>query len=177
MGEMMNHKQDRIIKIIGFEERPSCGGVRVSGRIYGYYFNALVFERHAKNPTWELSDSRISKLWIQRLRDRRVVYNWDRGLDVPPAGNFSTAAAVWYLSENLAEMVFGADSGKGTSTNGDHFRGGKLGEWFHFLYVHWLHERRAYYANMPRWFRKYSYSRKRFRRWCWERRMKAPYRD
>jgi hypothetical protein len=172
----MSQKRNKIIKVTAMEQRPSCGGVWVAGWIYGYYFNALVFEDHAKDPAWELFGSRISKLWIQRPRDLRVMYNWDRGLDVPPAGNLSKAA-VGYLAENLADLVFGTDSGKRTSTNGDRIRGGKLGEWLHFLHDHWRQERRMYYANMPRWMRKWNYNRKLFRRRSWNLRMKATYRD
>jgi hypothetical protein len=172
----MNRKQSKIIKITTFEQRQSCGGVWVAGWIYGYYFNALVFNAHAKNPAWELFDSRISKLWIQRTRDRRVMYNWDRGLDVPPAGSQSKAA-VGYLAENLADVVFGTESSKATSTNVDRIRGGKLGEWFHFQIDHWRQERRMYYANMPRWLRKWNSNRKLFRRRCWNLCMNATYRD
>lgn len=75
----MNQKQNKIIKISYCEPRKSCGGTWVAGWIYGYYFNALVFEGHAKDPAWEIGRSRISKLWLQRPRDKRVMYNWDRG--------------------------------------------------------------------------------------------------
>lgn len=172
----MSCKRNKIIKIADFKKRQSCGGTWVTGWIYGYYFNALVFEEHAKNPDWEIGRSRISKLWIQRPRDRRVMYNWDRGLDVPPAGNLSKAA-VGYLAENLAEMVFGTDSSESDTRNGDRIPGGKLGEWLHFLHDHWRQERRTYYANMPRWMRKWNYNRRLFRRRCWNLRMKATYRD
>src|SRR5277367_19825 len=113
----MNCKANKIIKVTESEQR-SMGGVWVAGWIYGYYFNALVCDGHAKDPAWEIGRSRISKLWIQRHRDRRVMYNWDRGLDVPPAGNLSEAA-VGYLAENLADFIFGTESRRLISTNSD----------------------------------------------------------
>jgi hypothetical protein len=51
----------------------------------GHRFDALVFPEHAANPVWEIGDSRLSKLFIQRLADRQTVFNWDRGADVPAA--------------------------------------------------------------------------------------------
>ena len=33
--------------------------------------DALVFPEHAEHREWEIRDSRISKLWIQRLEDKR----------------------------------------------------------------------------------------------------------
>ena len=61
------------------------GGKWVSGTIHGHHFDALVFAEHAEREEWELADSRISKLWLRRESDKQTVYNWDRGLDVPPA--------------------------------------------------------------------------------------------
>src|SRR5688572_3583481 len=60
-------------------------GTWVWGRLNGYRFEALVFPEHAACADWEFGESRISKLWIQRLADRREVFNWDRGADVPAA--------------------------------------------------------------------------------------------
>src|ERR1700722_745007 len=157
-GEIMSQKRNKIIKVTKLEQRPS-GGVWVAGWIYGYSFDALVFEGHAQNPAWEYGDSRISKLWLQRPRDGRVMYNWDRGLDVPAVGNL-TKAAVGYLGEHLADVVFGTEAGKLPSTSRDRSHFGKLGEWFHFQFDHWRQERRMYYANMPRWLRKWNYNRK-----------------
>ena len=65
--------------------RRAAGGTWVCGTIHGHRFEALVFPEHAENPDYEIDDSRISKLWVQRRADRRQVYNWDRGADVPPA--------------------------------------------------------------------------------------------
>ncbi len=65
--------------------RASGSGTWVSGTIAGYRFDALVFPEHAEDPEWELGDSRISKLWIARLKNKETVFNWDRGLDMPGA--------------------------------------------------------------------------------------------
>ena len=166
--------EHKIIKITDLSAPPIRGGVWVTGWIYDYYFNALVFHAHAKNPAWELFDSRISKLWLQRPRDRRVMYNWDRGLDVPEAGNL-TRAAVGYLAENLADV----DRWDGFR-QGDHRRmatASGAGSWangFIFNLTMGGRRRRMYFANMPRWFPEMDYyNRKLFRRRCWNRRMKS----
>jgi hypothetical protein len=86
--------------------RASGGGSWVSGRLCGHRFDALVFPEHAENPEWEIGDSRISKLWVQRLSDKKTVYNWDRGLDVA-AGDGKVQAVVDFLGAGLAEHVYG----------------------------------------------------------------------
>jgi hypothetical protein len=87
--------------------RRSCGaGVWVCGKLHGHRFEALVFPEHAENPSYEIDDSRISKLWVQRIEDRQTVYNWDRGLDLPPA-DWITAAIVDFLCAGLAEHTYG----------------------------------------------------------------------
>ncbi len=88
------------------QRRNSGGGTWVRGTCNGYRFDALVFPEHAEQAEWEIGTSRISKLWIKRLADGRVVYNWDRGLDVPPA-DAETQAMVEFLCEGLAEHVYG----------------------------------------------------------------------
>ena len=85
--------------------RPTVGGTWVIGLVAGHRFQALVFEEHADDPAWELGASRISKLWVQRLADRTVVFNFDRGLDVP-AQNELARAVVEFLAERLANRVF-----------------------------------------------------------------------
>lgn len=86
--------------------RDSGAGTWVRGTCNGYRFDALVFPEHAEQAEWEIGTSRISKLWIKRLADGRMVYNWDRGLDVPPA-DADTQAMVEFLCEGLAEYVYG----------------------------------------------------------------------
>ena len=87
--------------------RASGGGTWVIGTIAGHKFNALVFPEHAESPEYELGDSRISKLWLQRLADKKGVLNFDRGMDIPPAD--ATAAAVMdFLTAGLAEHIYHA---------------------------------------------------------------------
>jgi hypothetical protein len=91
-----------------FTEQPlraASGGTWMIGRIAGHRFEALVFPEHAENPDWEIGDSRISKLWLQRLSNKRVVFNWDRGSDVPAADQH-TQQIVDFLTEGLAEHLF-----------------------------------------------------------------------
>jgi hypothetical protein len=82
-------------------------GTWVCGTIAAHRFEALVFPEHAENPDWEIGDSRISKLWVQRLADKRTVYHWDRGED-SAALTSEAAAIVNFLCAGLAEHVFGA---------------------------------------------------------------------
>ena len=84
----------------------TAGGTWVIGLVAGHRFQALVFPAHAENPAWELGASQISKLWVQRLADRTVVFNSDRGLDVP-AQDDAARAVVEFLAAELAERVFG----------------------------------------------------------------------
>jgi hypothetical protein len=86
--------------------RESCGGVWVLGLVAGHRFQALVFPGHAEAPAHELGDSRISKLWVQRLADRAVVFNFDRGPDLPAQGE-AARAVVEFLAATLAGRVFG----------------------------------------------------------------------
>lgn len=86
--------------------RANANGTWVSGTIHGHRFEALVFPEHASNPEYEIGDSRISKLWLQRLADKKEVYNWDRGLDHGPADK-TAAAIIDFLAAGLAEHTFG----------------------------------------------------------------------
>lgn len=65
-----------------------------------------MFPAHATNPDYEIGDSRISKLWLQRLSDRAVVYEWDRGPGVA-AADATAAAIVDFLCAGLAEHTYG----------------------------------------------------------------------
>ena len=86
-------------------DRGAVGGTWVVGLVAGHRFQALVFRDHAEDPTWELGASRISKLWVQRLADRAVVFNFDRGLDVP-AQDTAAREVVDFLAAGLVEHVF-----------------------------------------------------------------------
>ena len=75
-------------------------------RINAVWLRAFaLFPEHADNPEWEIGDSRISKLWIQRLADKRTVFNWDRGADVPAADHV-VACIVDFLAAGLADHIY-----------------------------------------------------------------------
>lgn len=86
-------------------ERRKVGGTWVSGTIHGHRFDALVFPEPAENDEYEIEDSRISKLWVQRISDRRTVYNWDRGADVEAADD-TAQQIVEFLCAGLAESIY-----------------------------------------------------------------------
>ena len=81
--------------------RAAGGGTWVIGRVAGHRFEALVFRGHAADPSWEIGTGRISKLWVQRLADRAVVVNFDRGWDVRPADALAGRVAD-FLAAGLA---------------------------------------------------------------------------
>jgi hypothetical protein len=85
----------------------NVGGSWVKGKINDEYrFDALVFAEHAENESYELAGSKISKLWVQRLSDRKVMFNFDRGMDVP-AVNTEVQVIVDFLCVGLSDLVFG----------------------------------------------------------------------
>lgn len=92
-----------ITKITG---RDNADGTWVDGTVSGYRFQALVFADHAENEEYELADSRISKLWVQRVAGQTEVFNWDRGPDRPAADELA-AAVVDFLCAGLAEHIYG----------------------------------------------------------------------
>ena len=73
------------LRITKTSRRASGGGTWVCGTIAGHRFDALVFPEHAESEEYELGRSKISKLWVQRLADKKTVFNWDRGMDQPAA--------------------------------------------------------------------------------------------
>lgn len=87
--------------------REAGGGCWVEGSLMGHQFAALVFPDHATDPGYELGDSKISKLWVQREAESKTVYNWDRGLDVA-AENELVEGIVDFLAAGLAEHAYGA---------------------------------------------------------------------
>ena len=95
------------LEIKKVQRRTSAGGAWVQGRIAGHRFHALVFPEPAENREWEVGgDSQISKLWVQRIADRVMVYNWDRGADVEPATEMA-GMIVDLLAAGLATAIFG----------------------------------------------------------------------
>jgi hypothetical protein len=86
----------------------ACGaGTWVKGTIGGHRFDALVFPEHAEHPDYELGESRISKLWVQRISDRVMVANFDRGWDVRPTTPVAEQI-IDLLAAGLAEHVYAA---------------------------------------------------------------------
>lgn len=82
-------------------------GTWVCGRLNGHRFDALVFPEHAEVETYELGQSQISKLWLQRLADKAEVANFDRGWDVRPKTDEATAI-VDFLCAGLADHIYHA---------------------------------------------------------------------
>ncbi len=93
------------LEITKTTRRASGGGTWVSGTIAGHRFDALVFPEHAEVADYELGDSRISKLWVQRLTDKQTVFNWDRGMDVEATTDIARAI-VDFLAAGLADHVY-----------------------------------------------------------------------
>lgn len=93
------------LEITKVTRRAAAAGTWVRGTIAGYRFDALVFPAHAENRDWEMGDSRITKLWVKRLADRKIVFNWDRGPDVA-AADHETLAIVDFLAAGLADYVY-----------------------------------------------------------------------
>ena len=93
------------LEITKTTRRAAGAGAWVRGTLSGHRFDALVFPEHADNPDWEIGESRISKLWIQRLADNQTVFNWDRGADVPAADRL-VACIVDFLAGGLADHIY-----------------------------------------------------------------------
>jgi hypothetical protein len=89
--------------------RASGGGTWVCGRLNGHRFDALVFPEHAEVANYELGESQISKLFVQRLADRQTVANFDRGWDVRPTTD-EASAIVGFLAAGLAEHTYGPNA-------------------------------------------------------------------
>ena len=108
MTKTTNHNNDidLDLAITKIEQRTVGGGAWVLGTVNDQYkFNALVFPEHAECESYELSQSKISKLWIQRTADLITLFNFDRGLDVP-AANTEIQVIVDFLCEGLADLIF-----------------------------------------------------------------------
>jgi hypothetical protein len=107
-GDQQMTQYDLDLKITKISNRNrGAGGSWVQGKINNEYrFDALVFAEHAEHESYELNQSKISKLWVQRLADRKVMFNFDRGLDVP-AVNTEVQVIVDFLCEGLSDLVFG----------------------------------------------------------------------
>jgi hypothetical protein len=87
--------------------RFSASGTWVCGRLNAHRFDALVFREHAETAEFELGESQISKLWVQRLADKKTVANFDRGWDVRPTADEATSI-VDFLAAGLADHIYKA---------------------------------------------------------------------
>ncbi len=85
--------------------RPT-GGTWVSGTIAGHAFEALVFPQHAECESYELAQSRISKLHLTHQITKRTAASFDRGWDARPTTDMAKAI-VDVLASGLAETTFG----------------------------------------------------------------------
>ena len=86
--------------------RACAGGTWVCCEVAGHVCQALVFPEHAVSPNFELDNSRISKLWIRRERDQKIVCSFERGWDIHPATR-KAAAICDFLTAGLADHVYG----------------------------------------------------------------------
>jgi hypothetical protein len=93
------------LKITKIKRRGSSGPAWVIGTMGGHRFEALVFAEHATSSDFELEDSRISKLWVQRIADKATAAQFDRGWDKQPT-TLVAARIVDLLAEGLAEYVY-----------------------------------------------------------------------
>ena len=78
----------------------------VIGRLNDHHFDAIVFAEHPKYPDFELGDSRITKLWLQRIADKTTVASFNRAWDMHPTTEIARAI-VDFLATNLAERIYG----------------------------------------------------------------------
>ena len=100
-----SHRTHTGLIISKVEHRKSAGGAWAEGTFRAYRFQALVFSEHAKYEPHELDGSRISKLWVQRVTDMEVVFEWDRGLHIPSSCS-EADEVVRFLCVNVAKLVF-----------------------------------------------------------------------
>jgi hypothetical protein len=80
-------------------------GTWAIGTVAGHRFDGLVFPLHADQPSFEMDQSRISKLWIKRISDGQVVCNFDRGWDIRPRTK-AARAIVAFLAARLADRIY-----------------------------------------------------------------------
>ena len=76
----------------------------VAGTIAEHNFQALLLPEHA-DYEYELGESRIYKLWLERIADKTTVANFFRGWDIEPA-TATARAIVNFLAAGLAELVY-----------------------------------------------------------------------
>jgi hypothetical protein len=85
---------------------PVAGPSMWTGRIGSFRFVAQVYGEHPACAAYAIDRSRITKLELRRTDNDRLVYAWDRGLDLL-AIDATTQSAVDTLAEQLADLVYG----------------------------------------------------------------------
>lgn len=60
-----------------------AGGKWLRGTVDEFSFAALVLPQHARVRSWEIGDSCIETLTIRRRGTKRILFNWDRGPNIP----------------------------------------------------------------------------------------------
>jgi len=94
------------LKITKIERRSAnVGGAWVTGTMGGHRFDALVFADHATESEYELGNSRISKISVQPIGERRMVACFDRGWELRPTTPIAEEI-VDLLAAGLAETVY-----------------------------------------------------------------------
>lgn len=86
-------------------EKRATGGSWVFGTICGHRFEALVFPEHAEYESYELGQSRISKLWLQEIATKKTAYLFDRGEDCAARTGLASDI-VDFLTAGLADAVY-----------------------------------------------------------------------
>ena len=86
-------------------EKRSVGGSWVYGTLNGHRFEALVFPEHAECESYELGQSRISKLWLQEIATQKAAYLFERGEDCAARTGLASDI-VDFLATGLAELVY-----------------------------------------------------------------------
>lgn len=109
--DTLNHDLDigDDLTITKTTRRAAGAGTWVCGRLNGHRFGALVFPEHAEVAEYELGESQVSKLFVQRLADRATVANFDRGWDVWPTTD-EASAIVDFLAAGLAQHTYGRNA-------------------------------------------------------------------
>jgi hypothetical protein len=108
------HPNGADFEISGIIRRLPARGIWVKGTIRGFSFEALIFRGHAQQKSYELENSRISKLWVQRICDLQVAAHFDRGWVQRPA-DATAIIVVEFLTAKLATKTYGEQQARPAS--------------------------------------------------------------
>jgi hypothetical protein len=104
-NQYLNDDLGSDLRITKTTRRASGCGTLVCGTIAGHRFDALVFPEHAENKVYEIANSRISKLWLQRIEDKQTLFKMERGSDVDAQTDLAQAI-VDFLAAGLADSIY-----------------------------------------------------------------------